>query len=674
VSEGHLPRLDRLLDRLLAVSPASQTWFFALRIWIAMALALYVAFWLQLESASSAAVSVAILAQPKRGQAISKAIYRFLGTITGGVVAIAFAAAFGQDRVLMLVCFTAWLSLCVFAAQYLQDTRAYGAMLSGYTVAIIAISNIDAPQSVFDAAVSRVAAIAVAITAITFINDALGSPSTWRGLLPPLASALRSAKALARHALRAGDPGPDKALDLIRAVAALRADANAIAGELDDGARRAAGARSAIAGLYAAMAASRNFAIAARDAGPEHPAIEEARAICAGLVGSGESGIGQADFIAARARLRDLIERAVRDGGCDLDAVLTLQRARDLATALMLAQDGMTALRTGRRPLRIVRLPTHRDFPVAFRGAARVALAFALAAALFVALGWPATTYALVQVAAMGAMSSVNPDPRKYANGVLIGIPLAALAAGPLLLLVLPLVNGFPVLALAVAPVVFAACFLIAHPPTASIGFILLVYFPVLLSPGNAQSFDPQTFFSNAVQMMIVAVILATTVRIILPIRPDQARRYAFASAIRDVRGALAGAGGDAVDRTSLNCDRIVQYAQVNDGAAVVRARRLKLAFAIAHLEASAARAHDQLGALERVPALRAVAERSRGALAGGVGTEIETAAQTLLEAGREADASQHLAVARAVSDLVAVARVMARHRRFLRTLRLPGF
>src|SRR4051812_11186941 len=180
-----------------------------------MMLALYVAFWLQLESASSAAVSVAILAQPKRGQAISKAIYRFLGTILGGVVSIVLTAAFGQDRVLMLVCFTAWLSLCVFVAQYLQDTRAYGAMLSGYTVAIIAISNIDTPQSVFDAAVSRVAAIAVAIATITFINDALASPSTWRGLLPPLAGALRSAKAFARQALRDGDPGPEKALELV---------------------------------------------------------------------------------------------------------------------------------------------------------------------------------------------------------------------------------------------------------------------------------------------------------------------------------------------------------------------------------------------------------------------------------------------------------------------------
>jgi uncharacterized membrane protein YccC len=131
----------------------------------------------------------------------------------------------------------------------------------------------------------------------------------------------------------------------------------------------------------------------------------------------------------------------------------------------MFAHDGLTALGTGYRPLRNVRLPTHRDFPVASRGAARMALAFALTAALFVALGWPATTYALVQVAAMGAMSSVNPDPLKYADGVLIGIPLAALSAGLILLVIPPTVNGFPILSLAVAPVVLAACLLIATPP-----------------------------------------------------------------------------------------------------------------------------------------------------------------------------------------------------------------
>ena len=154
-----------------------------------MMLALYAAFWFEFDSASSAAVCVAILAQPKRGQALSKAGYSFLGTVVGGLVGLVLMALFGQDRVLLLVSFACWLGLCVFVAQFLQDTRAYGAMLSGYTVAIVAIAHIDASQTVFDAAIGRVAAIAVGIVAITFINDALASPSTWQALLPRLADA-----------------------------------------------------------------------------------------------------------------------------------------------------------------------------------------------------------------------------------------------------------------------------------------------------------------------------------------------------------------------------------------------------------------------------------------------------------------------------------------------------
>jgi uncharacterized membrane protein YccC len=62
-----------------------SAWAFALRIWAAMMVALYAAFWLQLESASSAAVTVGILALQTRGQAYQKAVYRVLATIIGVV-------------------------------------------------------------------------------------------------------------------------------------------------------------------------------------------------------------------------------------------------------------------------------------------------------------------------------------------------------------------------------------------------------------------------------------------------------------------------------------------------------------------------------------------------------------------------------------------------------------
>ncbi|WP_204348684.1 FUSC family protein, partial [Serratia marcescens] len=90
---------------------------------------------------------------------------------------------------------------------YLQDTRAYGAMLSGYTVAIIAIAHLDAPQQAFDAALARVAAITVGIAAITFINDALASPSTWQALRRTLDEAVATVSAFAVEAVERGDPG-----------------------------------------------------------------------------------------------------------------------------------------------------------------------------------------------------------------------------------------------------------------------------------------------------------------------------------------------------------------------------------------------------------------------------------------------------------------------------------
>jgi uncharacterized membrane protein YccC len=75
------------------VVPA-HIWGHALRIWLAAVTALYVAFWLQLGGASSAAVTVAILAQPTRGAALAKAINRIAATFIGAAMSILIAGLF----------------------------------------------------------------------------------------------------------------------------------------------------------------------------------------------------------------------------------------------------------------------------------------------------------------------------------------------------------------------------------------------------------------------------------------------------------------------------------------------------------------------------------------------------------------------------------------------------
>src|SRR5258707_12086216 len=82
-----------------------SAWLFALRIWAAMMVGLYAAFWLQLESASSAAVTVGILALQTRGHAYQKAAYRVLATIVGVVASIVIAGLFAQSRSLFVIGF-----------------------------------------------------------------------------------------------------------------------------------------------------------------------------------------------------------------------------------------------------------------------------------------------------------------------------------------------------------------------------------------------------------------------------------------------------------------------------------------------------------------------------------------------------------------------------------------
>jgi len=98
--------------------------FFATRTALSMLLAYYVAFAAQVDSASSAGVCVAIVAQPSAGMSTAKAIYRIIGTLVGGCVGLALVAAFPQDRVMLLAGFALWLAVCTFVATLLRRSAA----------------------------------------------------------------------------------------------------------------------------------------------------------------------------------------------------------------------------------------------------------------------------------------------------------------------------------------------------------------------------------------------------------------------------------------------------------------------------------------------------------------------------------------------------------------------
>jgi uncharacterized membrane protein YccC len=133
-------------------------------------------------------VTVAIVAEPTRGQALAKAAFRLAATIVGVTASFAITGLFSQARDLILAASAVWLGLCVYGAKLLDGYRAYGAVLCGYTVANIAIQQIDNPQNVFTAGVERGAAIAVGITSIAVVNALLSAPDRHSRLAAQLAA------------------------------------------------------------------------------------------------------------------------------------------------------------------------------------------------------------------------------------------------------------------------------------------------------------------------------------------------------------------------------------------------------------------------------------------------------------------------------------------------------
>ena len=612
--------LDRLAGAIATVAhrlPAGWL-MFCLRTWLAIVLALATAFWLELDSADSAAVCVAILAQPLRGQALSKAVYRMAATILGAAVAIVLCAAFPQSRFLLLGGIGLWIAACTAAGTLTRDFRAYGAMLSGYTAAIVGVGVIDQPDQTFLTAMSRIAVIAVGVAASTVVNAALSAPDAWERLAGSLRSQAEAVLGLFEDAL-AGRPIPDDAACAARADAILQLGSQAgyASTELQDGPTRAAGARSAIVALLELLSDSHAIAAVHR---------------------SGDLPADYAGRVHA-ARADDDALQALASGARSPAEAFLVERTRMAVAQQALAEDGLQSLATGAAPLRRVTLATHRDLFAALLNAARVLIAFSLAAGFCILSGLPDSTLLLINVSAMCALSSINPNPTGFAWGVVIGAPLAVGVAA--IVTFFPLTQGenMVILGLALLPPVFAGCVLSLVPATGTVGFIMLVWMFIAISPSNPQSYDLLTFSENGLLLILSSFIVFLSMVFLLPASPGR-RIFRIADAIaRDFwAGAHGEPGGPGVPAAlvSRHYDRLTQAWRWMQKRPITPARRAVFSriTALAHLSGALARAHRHLDTIAPQHRLGEHAGAARHALARHDPAGMRAAASALLAAG----------------------------------------
>ncbi|MBA1144413.1 FUSC family protein [Mesorhizobium neociceri] len=500
-----------------------RSWAFAVRIWMASVVALLASFWLQLEAPASAMLTVMILAEPTRGQALEKAGFRLIATLVGVVASIAIVGSLSQTRDLLLVAFALWMGLCIYACGLLDGYRAYAAVLSGYTVAFIAIQQIDNPQGVFEAATERGAAIAVGVLSITLVNDLLLAPDRHPQLGAQLAALHQRVRNYARAVIRREATDAVAVAALIREIVTHRPDISSLAAESSSGPVRSAAARSAMVALVAELQAAR--ALAALPAKSD-TALRERWASAFDLSSEEFSKISSRDQDA---------------GSLDADQVPLQWALGELMRRDSEVRVHLAALKSVVRPSRSWRAPLYRSQRIAIENGVRAAACVAAACLFFVLAGWPSASSALSLVAVAMGLGATTPAPRTFTTLGFFGAPIAVALTGILEFFVLNGVSDFPLLALGLAPFLIGAALMATspNPVWAGLGKVNLIFISAIFAPSNPQTYNPQSFLFTSLFTCAAMSVLLATQYLIPPVSDRQRRRWLLASARHDLRQLL---------------------------------------------------------------------------------------------------------------------------------------
>jgi hypothetical protein len=142
-----------------ALAAAREPLLFGIRLWVSVCLALFVAFWLQLDEPNWAGMGAAIACLPVLGASLRKGWFLMIGTVVGATMIVVLTALFPQDRIAFLGLLAVWGGICAFAATLLHNYASYAAACAGFTAAIVAGDNLGATggasPDVFMVAVTR---------------------------------------------------------------------------------------------------------------------------------------------------------------------------------------------------------------------------------------------------------------------------------------------------------------------------------------------------------------------------------------------------------------------------------------------------------------------------------------------------------------------------------------
>lgn len=152
------------------LSPSRAAVLFSIKVFLASMLAYWIALQFNLERPYWAMGTVYIVSNPLSGVSTSKAYYRLIGTVLGGIATVVFVPNLAYAPELLSLVIALWVGGCLFISLLDRTPKSYIFMLAGYTVTIAGLPIVDAPDTAFSYAISRIIEIGIGVICAALVN------------------------------------------------------------------------------------------------------------------------------------------------------------------------------------------------------------------------------------------------------------------------------------------------------------------------------------------------------------------------------------------------------------------------------------------------------------------------------------------------------------------------
>jgi uncharacterized membrane protein YccC len=431
-----------------------------------------------------------------------------------------------QTPVLLSLAVSLWIGLCLFCALQDRTPRSYAFLLAGYSVAIVGLSTVNSPTSIFDVAVSRLEEIMIGIICASIAHSVFFPRNVGDVLRSKAEAAIAQT---ARVALKAIDPDPvPPSTGDVATLGSAMTDIAALYAQIDHetsdvprlpGIMTALLDRLAVA-LPRASLVCRSLVVLKQ----EGPISERLRAML-GDASVTLRSLARGEAPASRVYASVSIPAPEAVGKRSLEAasleVLVMRHATMLVKALVESKELARALNDWDAAAQVSALASHRaqrlfyrDQTLAVLSAVSATAATLVACALWIETSWPegfvAAQFAAICCSLFATFDAPSKPIFEAVLGIIVALPIAALYE----FAILPGIDGFESLALVLTPVLLLFSYLQTFERLEDAAMVLAVGFSGALALQESFASDFASFV-NANLAEIVGPLIAAAMLIV---------------------------------------------------------------------------------------------------------------------------------------------------------------